>query len=508
MNLSQQSLGRSERGAILVVVFIAVFIIAGISAGLLSLALINSDTINAETRELRAFEIAEAGAAEQMGLIFSGNGPTATGITTTTRTFNQGSYTVTVNAVWGAGSDQVTVTSVGTHDGETETVSMEFNRAGAAINEAFLKAVYAGNDSEVPANTTTVPNGQQFQYQANFGGGVDALDDNNAFDGDLVQGDVYVAGDVMRNQQARLNGEVKGLGNLMLGKAGASQHTAVATNTHVKPPNLPAMNYAAIADIKIPGTESWTYSASKGGHVTNAGSPSRIFTKNRSNMTTEKALTPKDDYFLEDMFAGGGSYANPINPGVTEKIIYVDGNVWVHNKSVIEFKWAANTKLTIVASGNIYVSDDIRYSDQNSMVAFVALKDPNMTNPDHSGNVVMGDPAFGTVDFMDGVFYAERDFKDQNVSAAGAATFEIYGGMLAGNQVDINRDWYNPQAQWVYVPTRGNVWLPKGNYHSEMNVIFDNRLNDPTFTPPPGLPTPDGATPPGAWTFLGWRRGN
>ncbi|MHC5019307.1 MAG: hypothetical protein ACYTGX_04175, partial [Planctomycetota bacterium] len=169
---------------------------------------------------------------------------------------------------------------------------------------------------------------------------------------------------------------------------------------------------------------------------------------------------------------------------------------------------AANTKLTIVAKGNIYVSDDIRYSDANSMVAFIALKDSNLSNPDHSGNVVMGDPAFGTVDFMDGIFYAERNFKDQNVSSAGAATFEIFGGMLAANQVDINRDWYNPRSQTVYVPTRGNVWLPKGHYHSEMNVIFDNRLNDPNFDPPPGLPTPDGGAPAGAWRFLGWRRGN
>ncbi|MHC5020971.1 MAG: hypothetical protein ACYTGX_12850, partial [Planctomycetota bacterium] len=352
MTLAQHTPRHGRRGSILIVVFIAVFIIAGVSAALLSMTLMNSDTIVAETRELRAFEIAEAGAAEQMAAIFSGNGPTATGTTTATRSFNDGSYTVTVDAVWGAGGDRITVTSVGTHDGEQETVTLEFNRAPAEIAEPFLKAVYAGNTDEVPATTDTIPNGTQFQYQAKFGGGVDALDDNNAFDGDLVQGDTYIAGDVFRNQQARLNGEVKGLGNLSLGKAGASQHTRVPTNKHVRPPNLPAMNYETIADVKIDASTFPSGSGQK--NISDTSNPAHIFTKNRNNMSTENGLTPKDDYYLEDLYdSQGGSYGNGVSPGITNKIIYVDGNVWVHNKSVIEFKWAANTKLTIVAKGNI-----------------------------------------------------------------------------------------------------------------------------------------------------------
>ena len=79
--------------------------------------------------------------------------------------------------------------------------------------------------------------------------------------------------------------------------------------------------------------------------------------------------------------------------------------------------------------------------------------------------------------------------------------------MLAGNEVDINRDWYNPTRQWVNIPTRGWVYLPKGSYHSEMNVQFDSRLLDPNFKKPPGLPTPDAGAPAGSWQLLSWRRG-
>lgn len=505
-----------QRGTVLLVCMIAVLIIAGISAALLGQVHANQRQVERELTTYRAFEVAEAGLAEQMAAIFSGNGPSATGTTNIGPvTFNAGAYTATLDAVWGAGQDRITVTSTGTYNGATQTVTGEFVRGAATIAEPFLKAVYAGNDSEVAPGTTTFGNGQQFNYQMDFSGGVDALDDNNAFDGDLVNGDVYVAGDVMRNQQARLNGEVKGPGNLSLGAAGASQHTRVVSNSYVKPPNLAGMNYDQIADYKInPATFGGTATSGQKS-ISDTSNPAHIFTMNRSNMSGPNGMTPKADFYLEDMPDGGGSYNNPITPGVTDKIIYVDGNVWVHNTSVIEFEWAQNTRLTIVVKGNIYISDDIVYNgaangspgDPNSMVAYIALKDSNLSNPDHSGNIVMGDPAFGTVDFMSGVFYAERDFKDQNLSSAGAATFEIYGGMLAGNHVDINRDYTVATSHWENVPTRGMVWVPQGQYHSEMNVQFDTRLLDPTFSKPPGLPSPDTGAPAGSWTLLGWRTG-
>ena len=505
-----------QRGTVLLVCLIAVLIIAGISAALMGQVQAGQRQVERELTAYRAFEVAEAGLAEQMAAILAGNGPNATGATTVGPvTFNNGSYTATLDAVWGAQQDRVSVTSTGTYNGVTETVSGEFIRGAATIAEPFLKAVYAGNDSEVPAGTTTFSNGQQFNYQMSFGGGVDALDDNNAFDGDLVNGDIYSASDIFRNQQARLNGEVKGPGNLALGAAGASQHTRVVSNSYVKPPNLAGMNYEQIADYKItPGTFGGTASSSQKS-ISDTSNPAHIFTMNRNDMGTENGKTPKADFYLEDMQDGGGSYNNPITPGVTDKILYIDGNVWVHNKSVIEFEWAKNTRVTIVVKGNIYISDDIVYNgaangspgDANSMVAYIALKDSNLSNPDHSGNIIMGDPAFGTVDFMSGVFYAERDFKDQNLSSAGAATFEIYGGMLAGNQVKINRDYTVTTSHWEYVPTRGNVWVPKGQYHSEMNVQFDSRLLDPTFNKPPGLPSPDTGAPAGAWVAIGWRRG-
>jgi Tfp pilus assembly protein PilX len=506
-----------QRGTILLICLIAVFIIAGMSAAMLGQVDANTKLLAAEMERYRAFEVAEAGVAEQMAAIFSGNGPTSTSTTSVGPVnFNGGAYTSQVNAVWGAQADRITVTSTGAFNGITETVSVEFNRSAAAINEAFLKAVYAGNSSEVPAGTSTFPNGQQFNYQVNFSGGVDAHDSNTAFDGDLVNGDIYIAGDVQRTQQARLNGEVKGPGLLALGVAGASQHTRVSSNKYVKPPNLAAMNYDQIADITVKASDFGGSASSGQKNISNTNDPRHIFTLNSSSYGSVNNGTPQPDFYLEDLADGGTqTWNNPISPGVTDKIIYIEGNLYVNHKNVIEFEWAKNTRLTIVVKGNISFGDDIVYNgssngspgDPNSLVAYIALKDPNISDPTQSGNIKLGDFYAGTVDFLHGVMYAERDFVDDNLNSVGAQTFEIFGGMLAGNQVAVQRDWYNSSSKWIYSPTKGNVWSPKGWYHSEMNVQFDNRLLDPTFKAPPGLPSPEGNTAAGSWQFIGWRRG-
>ena len=498
------SLTTKPRGSVMIVAVIAVFIVAAISATLLHLALVNGRAAQEGVVRMRAFEVAEAGVAQQSAALMAGNGPTSTGVTTTGWIpFANGQFNVTVDAVWGAGQDRVTITSIGEIEGRQETVTVEYNRAPAAIHESFLKAIYAGNTDEVNPNGTNIPN--QFNYQLGFGGGVDAFDSNTAFDGDLVEGDIYAAGDVFRNQQARLNGEVKGLGNLMLGAAGASNHTAVRTSTHIKPPDLAAMNYGSIADYNVKSL----FGATKSGTLASSN-PAHIFTKNPTNRSTETSSTPgQDDYFLEDLNDGTKSWADPITPtaGAGQgKIYYIEGNMWIHNLSTIEFKWAANTKITIVVKGNVYISDDVRYQDANSMVAFIAVKDP--ANPTNSGDIKFGDTRYGTVDFFDGIMYAENNFEDVNTSSAGSAHYEVKGAMLAGNQVKLNRDYSVNTAHWEWVPSLGrNVWVPKGQYQSEFSVRFDTRLQDPNFEKPPGLPVPDGNGPAGAWSYLGWRLG-
>ncbi len=492
---------RSERGTIMIVTAILIFVLAGMSAALLSVGVATARATEEKVSRFRAFEIAEAGAAAVIAQVQSGNGPVISGTTTNGPvSFQGGTFTTTTTAtIGGPGAELITVNSVGDFSGSRETVTVEFSREPPTINESFLKAVYAGNAAEVNPDGT-YPN--QFQYQLSFGGGVDAMDSNTAFDGDLVEGDVYAGGDIMRNQQARLNGEVKGLGNLMLGVAGASNHTAVRTSTPVLPPNLAAMNYSQIADIDV----AQNFGSRTSGTLSSSD-PAHIFTKNPSDRSSLTSGTAKNDYFLEDLGDGTRAWADPITPSAdgNNKIYYVDGNVWINNFSTIQFQWAAGTKITIVAKGNIYIGDDVRYPDNSTMVAFIALKDSSVAD---SGNIVLGDPRFGTVDFMDGVMYAENDFKDSNLTSQGAAHFEILGGMLAGNRVAINRDYAVNSAHWEWVPSLGrNVWVPRGQYHSEMTVRFDQRLTDPSFVKPPGLPPASPGGPAGAWQALCWRRG-
>ena len=80
--------------------------------------------------------------------------------------------------------------------------------------------------------------------------------------------------------------------------------------------------------------------------------------------------------------------------------------------------------------------------------------------------------------------------------------------MLAGEHVDIQRDYVVAQSRWLYVPGQGWVYTPAGTYHSEMDVTFDARLADPDFTPPPGLP-PQAQTSTsqgGIWEMISWSR--
>ena len=77
--------------------------------------------------------------------------------------------------------------------------------------------------------------------------------------------------------------------------------------------------------------------------------------------------------------------------------------------------------------------------------------------------------------------YAENNFYDNNLSAAGSTKVTLNGNMTAGNQVLINRNY--------------------GNSYSKLTVNYDDRLATGAATLP-GLP---GSTPGGnAWTMAVW----
>jgi hypothetical protein len=213
-----------------------------------------------------------------------------------------------------------------------------------------------------------------------------------------------------------------------------------------------------------------------------------------------------DDYFLEDPADStynssvsadsidGTTYTAPmylnVQPTANVKLYYVNGNVYIHHPQVYSLRFRQpGTRITIVASGNITISDEFYYNadydagltraDVNSSIVnnpsdalcLIALKNPTCTN---SGNIYIGDSQFGTGGSIHAMLYAENDFIDNNINSSDQAFISIFGNMTAGDQVRINRQEVG------------------ATYRTRLDVTLDERIRDGTIVVP-GLPHPVGS---------------
>ena len=179
-----------------------------------------------------------------------------------------------------------------------------------------------------------------------------------------------------------------------------------------------------------------------------------------------------------------------VTPQDNVKLYYVDGNVFLHATPTYAMRFKnPGTRVTIVAKGNITISDEfyynaqyatnLQYSGMNSTVVnnpsdalcLIALKNPACTN---SGNIYIGDTAYGTGGSIHAMLYAENDFVDNNINSVGQQFISVFGNMTAGNQVRINRQ------------------VGGGTYRTRLDVTLDERIRDGTIIVP-GLPHPLGS---------------
>jgi hypothetical protein len=168
-------------------------------------------------------------------------------------------------------------------------------------------------------------------------------------------------------------------------------------------------------------------------------------------------------------------------------------------------------KVTIVATGDIHICDNIEYADDDSILGLVALGKYNGSGDLVSGgNVFFGDPRYGTMYTVSGMMFAANDFLYNtdaiSRSAAEPTTgFTVNGNFAAMNKVQIERDWYDkgsgsgaekraahydPQIQkWVDSETLTVLTSAEQSSlrHYQMIVNYDDRVRTPS-TQPPGLP--------------------
>ncbi len=313
----------------------------------------------------------------------------------------------------------------------------------------------------------------------------------------------------------------------------AGQRAALGGDPRIDPPDLLHMFYhvsrtasrptGALArwghDVAVTASDYGTAKA-----ITDVTKPEHIFVRNPPTSGSvssagktiqgrtytalyNTSVVPKvriDDYFFEDPAdttyntdvdadsLDGSMYTRPmyidVRPEHNNFLYYVDGNVYMHHPAIYSLRFRRpGTRITIVAKGNITISDEFYYkadypaglvrTNMNSTVVhnpsdalcLIALKNPACAD---SGNIYIGDRQFGTGGSIHAMLYAENDFVDNNINSTDQQFISVFGNMTAGNHVRLNRQ------------------VGEGTYRTRLDVTLDERIRNGEITAP-GLPHPE-----------------
>ena len=486
-------ISKSEKGLALtaVVVFACIFLILGFS--LLKLANTEIVMTQKELNSTQAFYAAEAGIAQLTTKLynkqFENIADTALG---------EANYQVDLNM----DADPPYAISTGNMGIEYKLIKAELS----FLSPSYEKAIYGGNAA-----------GEQWSFVLR-GQGNPQSDPNSSreYGGkDIVNGNMYVNGDttlyeessVNPSPMANFNGDVDSTGTANILDS-ASVSGAVTEDTAVKShPSLENMNYAVNNTHNV--SQIFADAGIGSGYLPPGNELYNVMVKNPGDRSGECGTTSGDDYFLEPTsVTGGGNQKDaptPLNLG-NDRIYYVDGDLWVHSPSTYGF--LVDGQVTIVVTGDIHISDNIKYADSESLLGLVALGEYDSSGQLISGgNIYFGDPRYGTMYTVSGLMFAADSFLYNTDSVTGGTVepetgFSVYGNLNALNQVSIERDWYDdgtgnarpahfdPIAdQWIDLETGVALTTTEINSlrHYQMAITYDDRVKTQE-TQPPGLP--------------------
>lgn len=187
------------------------------------------------------------------------------------------------------------------------------------------------------------------------------------------------------------------------------------------------------------------------------------------------------------------------------KVYFVDGNLYIHSPNAYAMRFSEpGTKVTIIAKGNITVSDEfyyngtyggvtangdnnntgtrtIKYADINSTsikdpkdtLCLIAMKDSGVDGvlgEGSTGNIYIGDAVYGTGGSIHAFLYAENDFIDNNLNSSDQRFISVYGCMAAGNEININRSGTQATRLDVTLDSRGDL-IPGAPPPSKTDVL-------------------------------------
>ena len=460
---------KKEAGGVIIVATIVVSVMMALTMGYFLLTVVFVNSVEASVNEERTLQVAEAGidlAVDRLNKDLSAE--------ISEDVFGKGKFSVSAH-YWG--TDGVDNDGDGDVDDSSEMEIVILTSLGYCgtrlrrleavlnlemINGPLLNAIYAGNASG------------DDDYSLDFSGEGDQ--------GDEIVGDIYSGQDILIEDDASVDGVIHARGDIN-GRRDNQEYTAPITRDDVM--EVMANYPAALLDINaiFAGQGISAYDVIKGerygGTIVPETSPAHIFRLNPDDRVVETSGTDGPDFFMEDPYEVNavGLY-NVTNTPITmssaltgdpvegnDRIYYIKGNLWIHNRDVLDFviKHPEKTGIhtTVVVEGNIHISDNFYYNNKTyDLMTLMALRDP--ASPETTGNVYLGDPIFGTLEEVNSFIYAENDFHDNNLDETGSYQFTINGSMTAGNHVLIDRDYERNGSE----------------YHSRMDVNFDTRLTD------------------------------
>jgi hypothetical protein len=495
-----------EKGIVLVAViaFAVIFAIVGIA--LLALAEQEAVQTRIEHQKAEAFYFAEAGLAKMSEILQT---PIEGNLNEVLEgSLDQGSYRVEID------TNQTPCYAIST--GTSGTIQKSVRMEATFLASPFENAVFALNNS-----------GTSWAFQLRGTGNPTPYGSGEKGGKDIISGNILVDGDVFMYEQSRvnpapapntwgLNGDVDATGDIsVLGSARVSG----STHSRVEEPpeiDMTAMDYAVNNTHNV--SQIFQSAGVTSGHLPSGNELRDVFMKNPSDRSSECSSTSVDDYFLEPssgfIFGTEKTGQTPLHAG-DNRIYYVDGDVWVHSQQTYGFKM--DGKVTIVATGDIHISDNIQYKDVNSLLGLVALgKYDGPGNLVSGGNIFFGDPRYGTMYVTSAMMFAANDFLFNTDAVSRRSTeptsgFTVNGCFAAMNQVVINREWYTKKT-WDSVRRRWNEESRAARYdtsagqwidtetgtalttsesatvrHYQMIVNYDDRVRSKA-TCPPGLP--------------------
>lgn len=500
---------KSKRGSAMVIVITVSLVLAILGFSLLKLAGFEVSLGHRDIRKMKAFYFAESGLARYITNAYNGN---FNDIPDTP--FEEGSYYV---EVYPNPAEPNFVIATGRAGREYKSIKVGL----AFLAYPYEHAIFGASSPQgggVPGveNWTLDLRGEGIPERVYIPGATGQIWRGGR---DQVYGDVYARGNVAMYEESSVypkysenydifgDVEATGLVDYSQNVYGRDSISGAAEGG-VDPllvPDLVAMNYANNNSHDVSGLFGTQSTGRLVGHELY-----NQVVKNPSDRWQEVSSTAGDDYFFEPArITSPGSWNTASTPLRLSDgaVYYVDGDVWIHNPTSYGFR--IDGKVTIVATGDIHISDNLGYANPQSALGLIALgKYDSGGNLISGGNIYFGDPRYGTTYTVDALMFAANDFLYCTDSITGRpgepeTGFKVYGNFAGMNHVSVNRDWYTPDgsryARPAYYDHETSTWIDLENRtpltqteldnlrHYQMIINYDERIRDPEFQLP-GLP--------------------